>query len=648
MNERISVSQLLAVVVACVAVVRAGGASAAEGVGDTAAPLPASAWQVESDVADAYMGTAVAVGDFNGDDYADVVVSAPFLKFLGDTDGRVFVYFGGGSGLPTTPSWTAETDQSGAIFGSGVGAGDFNGDTYDDLAVGALAYDNGEVDEGAVFVWYGSSSGLGASGTPGNADWMAESDLAGAHLGSSVAGAGDVNNDTRDDLLVGGDRWSNGVSSQGVVFAWHGSAGGLGANGNPLNAAWTREGGQAGAWLGSAVAGAGDVNGDNYDDVIVAAKSWDTIFVNAGQALVFYGSASGIAASPAWIGTGYTSNEFFGTGVACAGDLDNDGYDDIAIAETQYTLVWYGSAGGLGPDGDLFNAPWSFLQGGCYRVAGAGDVDNDGYDDLAMSTTNVVRIFLGGESGAAVTPSWSAPDPNPGSSFGAALAGAGNVNGDAYDDIVIGATAHSNPEANEGAAWVYLGNTDIVAATVQNYAANWTGGRVEIHWTLADVVGHIDFEVYRRRGGGDFRFVAAPDIEIGHDGYVLRDGETRPGRTYTYRVFIMEDGTAVAQFEVSISTPGMETRLFPNHPNPFNPATTIRFELATESRVTLTVYDVSGRRIRTLIDKRMEPGAHDALWEGTNDRGDQMSSGVYFLRLRSGKTSQTRAMVLLK
>jgi hypothetical protein len=94
--------------------------------------------------------------------------------------------------------------------------------------------------------------------------------------------------------------------------------------------------------------------------------------------------------------------------------------------------------------------------------------------------------------------------------------------------------------------------------------------------------------------------------------------------------------------------PTVVTSLHANHPNPFNPSTTIRYELGAAADVRLRVFDAAGRRVRTLVDAREGAGPHAVVFDGRDDAGRPMASGVYFYRLEAGAYAQTRKMVLLK
>src|SRR5262249_18405227 len=157
---------------------------------------------------------------------------------------------------------------------------------YDDILVGAPLYDAGKTDQGAAFVFLGSATGI-ASGDTTSAAAVITGNLAGAQFGWRVGAAGDVNGDGHPDVIVGAPQYSAG--RQGAAFVFRGSATGI-ASGTPANAATALVGDADNAQLGLQVAGAGDVNGDGYDDVIVSAAyigANNTNGYEAGTAFVF-------------------------------------------------------------------------------------------------------------------------------------------------------------------------------------------------------------------------------------------------------------------------------------------------------------------------------------------------------------------------
>ena len=357
------------------------------------------AWTIHSDLGTASIQSVAAAGDVNGDGYGDVIVGLPDYDNGQTDEGRARVYLGSASGLSTTPSWTVEINQAGAQFGYSVGtAGDVNNDGYADVVVGAINWDDPDVNEGGAFVYLGSSTGLATTPVA-----TLECNKQAAFFGSSVGTAGDVNGDGYADVIVGAPNYTNGQSGEGAVFVYLGSSSGV-----TTTPVWTKESDQAGASLGNSVATAGDVNGDGYSDIIVGAYQFDNPEANEGRVWVYNGSSSGPATTAAW---GVDINQGgLGQSVATVGDVNADGYADVIVGAPNYgngqlsegmALVYQGTAAGL-PS----SASWSIEgnQTGAglgYSVATAGDVNGDGFSDAVVGIP-YWNGGLEGEGGARV------------------------------------------------------------------------------------------------------------------------------------------------------------------------------------------------------------------------------------------------------
>jgi hypothetical protein len=217
---------------------------------------------------------------------------------LGPNQGAAFVFLGSAAGVvngnPSTAHAVLQSDQASALFGNRVAsAGDVNGDGYADVIVGASSYDaSGEgFHAGAAFIFHGSATGI-TSGDPTSADTL----LSAAHhtpasFGSGVASAGDVNGDGYADVIVGAYIYNAGQPAEGAAFVYLGGPSGI-ADGGPDDAAAQLESNQNSGVLGISAAGAGDVNGDGFADVIAGASHYDAGQDNEGAAFVFLGGGN--------------------------------------------------------------------------------------------------------------------------------------------------------------------------------------------------------------------------------------------------------------------------------------------------------------------------------------------------------------------
>ena len=414
----------------------------------------------------------------NGDGCADIVVGAYCYDNGQADEGRAFVYLGSANGLPSSPNWTAESDQADAHFGIRVGtAGDVNGDGYSDVVISAPHYDNGQTDEGRAYVYYGGPSTLSA--TPA---WSKTSDQADSFFGDDVGMAGDVNGDGFSDVFVAAHNYDNGQTDEGVVFVYHGSKNGLGLIPN-----WSAESDKADAIFGISAGTAGDVNGDGYSDIVVGAYRYNGgVDEYYGRVYVYHGSASGLNTVADWSASGQCSYCNFGASVGNAGDVNGDGFSDIIIAENGYdngtslnvgkVYIYYGSSGGLSQnpnweyEGDTEQA---YLGS---KVESAGDVNGDGYSDIIIGNARYnnwqgrMFVFHGSSTGLSNTPDWTAYGEEEGAYFSHDVDSAGDIDGDGFSDVIVGAPHQTiGGVANRGRAYAFYGSSNGL-----NQSPGWT------------------------------------------------------------------------------------------------------------------------------------------------------------------------------
>lgn len=416
----------------------------------------------------AFFGTSVsAAGDVNGDGYSDVIVGAPQYDGGQTNEGRAYVYYGGTGGLPVTASWIIENNIALSLLGTSVStAGDVNGNGYSDVIIGAPGAANGEAGEGLAYVYFGSAAGLGT--TP----WIAERNLPNAALGSSVASAGDVNGDGYSDVVIGANGYSVSQALEGAAYIHLGSATGL--NAIPL---FTFTQGQANARLGSSVAGVGDVTGDGYGDVLVGASGWTSLALTGrGRAFLLKGHPTVVFHETSWVVQGTHAGSALGSSVAGAGDVNGDGYQDLIIGEpgrpngafanAGRTLVFHG-----GPLVPSTTAAWTALgvatnaQFG-FSVSKAGDVNKDGYGDVVVGSPGVsngrIMVYHGSTTGLSIGANSTFTSSNTFSRMGTSVSNGGSHSGDGYGDVIAGAPDYDvvfPPSTDRGRVNVFNGNS---------------------------------------------------------------------------------------------------------------------------------------------------------------------------------------------
>ena len=399
-----------------------------------------------------YFGRVLAAGDFDGNGRVDLAVGIPFENSATLSNvGSVNVLYGSGVGLLDGEVWyqgadgVPDSSEDSDRFGSALAVGDFDGDGYDDLAIGAPYEDleNGGTKDsaGAVYVLYGSSDGLTATGAD---TWhqdvtnVAGTASPGDWFGFALA-AGDFDGDGRDDLAIGvpyDDE--SGVATAGDVNVLYGSDDGLSVAGDEIwnqNSIGVVDSAEVDDRFGYALT-TGDLDRDGYDDLVVGVPYEDiSTETDAGGVNVLYGSVGGLTflGDQFWsqddlVGTPAEPDDFFGFSLT-TGDFDGDHYDDLVVGspyeewffdlQAGLVHVMYGSSDGLATTG---NQMWHQDSAGIedqveqddrfgYALA-AGDFDDDGntdlaigvpYEDLENGTTladaGVVHVLYGSSDG---------------------------------------------------------------------------------------------------------------------------------------------------------------------------------------------------------------------------------------------------------
>ena len=504
-------------------------------------------FKVEGFADQAQLGYAVShAGDIDGDGFSDILVGAPFTDLANKKEGTAYVIFGrataisGGtmaiSALAASDGFVIEGEETGDYAGNSVSyLGDINNDGLADFLLGAQG---GNSDNSTIQSNIGKSYVVFGDSTIGTSGMISVSDLNGTNgfvvegaeyndfTGFDVSNAGDVNGDGYDDFLIGANDqppYGNTRAESYLVFGGRtvGSAGSLtvldlnGSNGFTLN------GKSANDYTGYSVSAAGDINGDGIDDFLIGATRTSELGrTESGSSYVVFGrnnllvsggtfELSTLNGSNGFIIHGIDSYDRSGVAISSAGDFNGDGFDDIIIGADRANgyygeaYVVFGSdavvSGALfdlakldGSNGFVLQGDSNFHHFG-RSVSLAGDVNGDGFSDVIVGAPYDPRsygisrsylIFGGSEVGHTGLLEVSRLDATDGFVFeaeeedyaGFSVSGAGDFNGDGFDDLIIGAPYGKNPvnQATSGSSYVVFGD-DFTGSVTHQGSGTITG-----------------------------------------------------------------------------------------------------------------------------------------------------------------------------
>jgi hypothetical protein len=381
---------------------------------------------------DGFIGEAISAWDAAGRALeVDAVATLDGFELQVDVEGAAW---------PVTidPVWRPWSWQKAGPAGSGFGDavaldGDVNGDGFADALVGAPGWSGARRSSGRVWLYLGGPAGLS---TTAAATWTGtQTDH---RLGSAVGFIGDVNGDGLDDFALGADGHDGVNQNEGVVWVFHGTTGAL-----PAAPQVSLTGSARNRRFGGSLDGAGDVNGDGFQDLIASTGSLGQR--NEGAAAVWLGGPQGISPRRVRLLRPSRPARLFGYRVAGLGDLDGDGLDEVAVTNGAHHATHidlYNGRSGGGP-----SSPARTLADTLPGTITAGDFNGDGHRDVLAHAYPGLSVWWGSGAGLAAAPA------RVGADYETWSAAAGDMNDDGFDDVLVGGQWGERGEGRVALLW---------------------------------------------------------------------------------------------------------------------------------------------------------------------------------------------------
>ncbi len=477
------------------------------------------------------------------------------------------------------------------------GRGDVNGDGFEDVLIGASG------DYAKLF--FGSAA----------FDTIPDLVLHGEpHPMPSAFGicafAGDVNSDGFDDILIGDPEYCPYGFHTGRAYLYFG---GLDMDTIPD---LIFDGECFSDVMGSNVSGAGDVNGDGYDDWLISSPMY---FQPESEIYLYYGSEYPDAVCDVCFeGDPENSLQF---DAPALGDVNGDGFDDLLFCTLNpanpplFQKLYLGSS-------TMDTIPELVWNGG-YDYAptsGVGDVNGDGYNDWVLNTFLVdgIELFFGSQHPDTIPDMVFTPEA-PSTSFGYVSRARGDIDGDGVDDLLI--NGRSDSGLHTGQIFGYLG-----------------GAMLDIHYDYFFDSGVQNLNLGTILGMADINGDSICEVLAGATQYQSQGNNWGPGQVWFLSTQLIPGVPQVGE-----SLYPSEFKLYPPFPNPFNPTTAFSFQLPARSFVELTVYDIQGRLVAELVNGWRNAGVHEVTFDASD-----LASGIYLCRLETGDFIATGKTVLMK